>query len=89
MQQSPNLSTVCVCVCDSQFLFLLSKWVHVTFAQLCYNSFLPVLHSDAISIMFVCCFEILHCKMGKGVQEVWTFFKKKILKAQEEADPMC
>ncbi|KAK4824877.1 hypothetical protein QYF61_021084 [Mycteria americana] len=26
---------------------------------------------------------------GKGVQEGWTFFKKKILKAQEQAVPMC
>ncbi|KAK4807146.1 hypothetical protein QYF61_018487 [Mycteria americana] len=26
---------------------------------------------------------------GKGVQESWTFFKKEILKAQEQAVPMC
>ncbi|KAK4820378.1 hypothetical protein QYF61_025454 [Mycteria americana] len=26
---------------------------------------------------------------GKGVQEGWTFFKKEILKAQEQAVPMC
>ncbi|KAK4825843.1 hypothetical protein QYF61_003094 [Mycteria americana] len=26
---------------------------------------------------------------GKGVQEGWTFFKKEILKAQEQAIPMC
>ena len=25
----------------------------------------------------------------KGVQEGWTFFKKEILKAQEQAVPMC
>ena len=26
---------------------------------------------------------------GKGVQEGWTFFKKEILKVQEQAVPMC
>ena len=26
---------------------------------------------------------------GKGVQEGWTFFKKEILKAQEQVVPMC
>lgn len=26
---------------------------------------------------------------GKGVQEDWTFFKKELFKAQEQADPMC
>ncbi|GAB0207710.1 hypothetical protein GRJ2_003236700 [Grus japonensis] len=26
---------------------------------------------------------------GKGVQEGWTFFKKEVLKAQEQAVPMC
>jgi len=26
---------------------------------------------------------------GKGVQEGWTSFKKEILKAQEQAIPMC
>ncbi|KAM9590852.1 uncharacterized protein ACIBXB_005900 [Morphnus guianensis] len=26
---------------------------------------------------------------GKGVQEGWTFFKKEVLKAQEQAIPMC
>ena len=26
---------------------------------------------------------------GKGVQEGWTFFKKEILRAQEQAVPMC
>jgi len=26
---------------------------------------------------------------GKGVQEGWTFFKEEVLKAQEQAVPMC
>jgi len=26
---------------------------------------------------------------GRGVQEGWTFFKKRILKAQEKSVPMC
>jgi len=26
---------------------------------------------------------------GKGVQAGWTFFKKQVLKAQEQAVPMC
>jgi len=26
---------------------------------------------------------------GKGVQEVWTFFEEVVLKAQEQAVPMC
>ena len=26
---------------------------------------------------------------GKGVQEGWTSFKKEIIKAQEQAIPMC
>jgi len=26
---------------------------------------------------------------GKGVQEDWTFFKEEVLKAQEQAVPMC
>ena len=26
---------------------------------------------------------------GQGVQEGWTFFKKEILKVQEQAIPMC
>jgi len=26
---------------------------------------------------------------GKGVQQGWTFFKKEVLKAQEQAVPMC
>ena len=29
------------------------------------------------------------CAKGKVVQEGWTFFKKEVLEAQEQAFPMC